>query len=395
MNDRGFGGGGRPPDPSRTYASMTKEYSGSSGRLKDYVNFVNKQKKEHSMIEIKFQRDRFDGDVNRKNLDLDTVSEYILGELKIKPEHILEVDLNTGRHDTKQITFKPGVDIDKYVLDFPDTFAGFHINISKMSNKEKKVTFKNVPSYIHDDELLNLCSIYGTVEGEVRRETVTLKSTDSTVTLPSSTRYVMMRMKPGMSFNNYYWMEGPLQGDQGRRITVLHSGQSQQCSYCLETIDEGCPGKGNGKKCEANGGVRAKMSVYMENLRMRTGYRSLKDEYNEMMRRFNKHCEDKDGVTDPDDIDKFVEEYDEEEDDDGDEKTNDSKVKMAPIERKNLKITELTNTVKELEKDNALKVKETSEKGEKVKNNKDKLEQHLSRMIFDGKISDEIANMVT
>ena len=68
MNDRGSGGEGRPPDPSRTYASMTKEYSGSSGRLKDYVNFVNKQKKERSMIEIKFQRDRFDGDVNRKNL---------------------------------------------------------------------------------------------------------------------------------------------------------------------------------------------------------------------------------------------------------------------------------------------------------------------------------------
>ena len=60
-----------------------------------------------------------------------------------------------------------------------------------------------------------------------------------------STRFVDMELNEDSSFNNYYWMEGPFPGDQGRWVLVLHSGQAQQCSNCLE-IGPNCPAAGNG-----------------------------------------------------------------------------------------------------------------------------------------------------
>ena len=48
------------------------------------------------------------------------------------------------------------------------------------------------------------------------------------VSVTGSTRYVDMEMDDGKSFQNYYWMEGPLAGDKGKRIVVLHNNQSPQ-----------------------------------------------------------------------------------------------------------------------------------------------------------------------
>ena len=59
-----------------------------------------------------------------------------------------------------------------------------------------------------------------------------------------------MEMKKGASMMNYYWLEGPLSGDQGRRVLVLHNGQMSQCSHCLRKSGKGgCPAGGNGKAC--------------------------------------------------------------------------------------------------------------------------------------------------
>ena len=91
-----------------------------------------------------------------------------------------------------------------------------------------------------------------------------------------STRWVEMELKPGVFMNNFYWLEGPLQGDTGSRITVLHSGQDQQCSHCLRTGRVGCRALGNGKACEQLKSPRAKMTDYMAELKRTTGYESLK-----------------------------------------------------------------------------------------------------------------------
>ena len=76
-------------------------------------------------------------------------------------------------------------------------------------------------------------------------------------------------------------MEGPLAGDAGCRITVLHNGQVQQCSHCLRRATL-CPGGGNGKACESLKTERAKMSDYMSYLKEKLGYISLKMQYLEM-----------------------------------------------------------------------------------------------------------------
>ena len=67
-----------------------------------------------------------------------------------------------------------------------------------------------------------------------------------------ATRFVEMKMLPGKQFENFYWMEGPLEGDQGCRITVLHPGQTKQCSHCLRREDS-CPVGGVGKLCKEKG----------------------------------------------------------------------------------------------------------------------------------------------
>jgi hypothetical protein len=83
--------------------------------------------------------------------------------------------------------------------------------------------------------------------------------------------FVEMKITQGKQFENYYWMEGPLSGDQGCRITELHTGQLQQCSHCLRREDL-CPGGGNGRACKSLKTQRGKISDYMKYLRERHGY---------------------------------------------------------------------------------------------------------------------------
>ena len=86
-------------------------------------------------------------------------------------------------------------------------------------------------------------------------------------------------MTPGKSLLNFYWMEGPLPGDQGCRVTVLHPGQDRQCGYCLQTKMEGCPGQGQAKVCKELGTNMTRMIDYMSKVKELTGYESLKTTY--------------------------------------------------------------------------------------------------------------------
>ena len=76
---------------------------------------------------------------------------------------------------------------------------------------------------------------------------------------------------PGASVFNFYWMEGPLSGDTGSRVTVLHPGQVQHCSFCLKLANTGCPGKGNGKACEALKTHKTTLISYMEMIKIKQG----------------------------------------------------------------------------------------------------------------------------
>ena len=345
-------GGKDPPDPPLSYASVAN--GRMSPNVRAYAEIVAKHKKQRNMIEIQFIRNRKDGETGRlnRNVELNVVSDYLFGELNIDPAMILEVDLNTGKIDTKQILFRPEVDVEEYISNFPDTFGDYSINITRMTSTEKKITFKQVPAFVPDEEILNLCALYGDVEGGVQREKINLCSNNKNIYIQTSTRFVMMRLKPGAFFNNYYWLEGPLQGDQGRRITVLHSGQPQQCSLCLESVETGCLGLGNGKKCEENGGTRKRMSEYMKELKEKTGYISLKEEYLNSMKKLHEKFDNDLNMQKPEDMDQYVIDGEDEEDEQVEAGSSlKEKEFVHPIKQRDMKIDELTENIVKLEKE--------------------------------------------
>ena len=75
-------------------------------------------------------------------------------------------------------------------------------------------------------------------------------------------------------------MEGPLDQDQGGRITVLHDGQIMQCSHCLRRADS-CPGGGKGKLCRERKTRRGEIADYMRHLKLQHNYISLKMKFRE------------------------------------------------------------------------------------------------------------------
>jgi hypothetical protein len=144
----------------------------------------------------------------------------------------------------------------------------------KQLSNVTKVTFKNVPLNIPDEEIVNLCETYGKpVDYIVHYEKLyNLRNRG----MLGGTRYIEVELFPGASLNNLYWMEGPLPGDTGSRVTVVHPGQTQQCSNCLKLATTGCPGKGNGKACEALKTPRTTMTNYLELLKLKHGMENVK-----------------------------------------------------------------------------------------------------------------------
>ena len=193
-------------------------------------------------------------------------------------------DYNTGRFDTKHIQLKPDIQADQFTTTSPIMFRGYSVTVNKQLNNITRVTFKNVPLNVPNEEVLHLCSSYGKpVDNKVYFETLTNQRNKG---MRGSTRYVDMELTKGASMMNYYWMEGPLSGDQGRRVLVLHNGQVSQCSHCLrKAVPGGCPAGGNGKACNLMQTPRAKMFNYMLSLKTQTGYVSLKTKYTEKQAR--------------------------------------------------------------------------------------------------------------
>ena len=87
---------------------------------------------------------------------------------------------------------------------------GYASSKDATKNKSTRITFRNVPLNVPDEELLHLAYHYGKpVNDTVTREVLTnVKSRG----IKGSARYIDMNLNDGMTFENYYWMEGPLLG---------------------------------------------------------------------------------------------------------------------------------------------------------------------------------------
>ena len=285
-------GGDQVPQPDQTLQqtpqhqgppTMTPAVGGDGdkslpSKMRSFAEILNKEKQHRNILEVKLIRTSTkENGVNIKapTLNESDLSEFFFDVLNLKVEDCLGIALRTHRYDTKEIKLKQGVDPTPYLSGGSILFKGHEISVKKQMNNLTKVTFKNVPFNIPDEEIINLCHIYGEpINNKVYYE----NPTRNTRGIPGSTRYVEMKMKPGVQFENYYWMEGPLCDDQGCRITVLHAGQVQQCSNCLKRA-QSCPGGGNGKACETLKTPRGKIGDYMRYLKERFNYTSLKMQY--------------------------------------------------------------------------------------------------------------------
>ena len=290
--------GGKPPDvkiitpsdlqqPSPGKETGNLAWAGSrvlgGANTRTFQQIIEDEKKNRNIIEIQITRPAPSGDSQDsapRPLTYDDLGELIFDIIKIDPKDCITFDYNTGRFDTKQIQLKPAIKVDQFLTTTPLLFKGYEVSVTKQLNNITRVTFKNVPINVPNEEILHVCKSYGTpYDNKVYYETLTNSRNKG---MQGSTRFVDMELKKNVSMMNYYWMEGPLSGDQGRRVLVLHNGQLSQCSHCLRQAGRGgCPAGGNGKACKQMNEPRAKMHLYMQGLRTHAGYVSLKTMYME------------------------------------------------------------------------------------------------------------------
>ena len=265
--------------------------------MRSFAQILEDEKKNRNILEIYLKnKPNEDPDSPKpRSLTFDDLGELIFDVLKIDPKDCVSFDYNTGRYDTRQIKFKAGVSIDMYVTKEPITFKDHMITTKKQLHNITRVTFRNVPLNVPDEEIIELCNCYGKpVNNQVFYE---LLSNSKNKGHTGSTRYVDMEFTQGMVMQNYYWMEGPMHGDQGRRVLVLHNGQQSQCSNCLRTGPTGCPAQGNGKLCIEMKTPRAKMIQYMNSLKIKVGYSSMKTKFLELHARNFPSLQGSDNIT--------------------------------------------------------------------------------------------------
>ena len=269
---------GEPPPgnqgPGHQDAATSRVGGSSVGpkQMRTFAQILADEKEERNILEIKLTK-RYSGDQGNQtkpeNLSFERIGELMFDVLKLKAEDCRRVALVTNRYDTKEVMLKPGVDPTPYLTTEPIIFHDHEVAVRRQSSKSVQVTFKNVPLCIPDEEIINLCNCYG----EPVNNEVFYKPSDITRGVFGSTRFVEMKLLPDKQFQNFYWMEGPLDQDQGGRITVLHDGQSMQCSHCLRRADS-CPGGGRGKLCKDKRTKRGEIADYMRHLKLNHSYMS-------------------------------------------------------------------------------------------------------------------------
>ena len=168
-----------PSDPpgKRSYAKVASDHT--SELMKNYVLLVDKAKKERNILEIKFSKlpnSTAEGP-RRQYIDIETIGEYVSDEMGLKPSDMKELDLSTGTSETKQILLNPHVDPDRFPGGgFPDTYNSFQVSVAKQTHSKTRVTFRNVPVEVPDEEILHLCSFYEEVDNKVEKHYIEIPS---------------------------------------------------------------------------------------------------------------------------------------------------------------------------------------------------------------------------
>ena len=129
-------------------------------KLRNFAEILNEEKHHRNILEVKLVRtnviDEKGEHVKVKTLNEEDLSEFLFDVIKLKMEDCLGIALRTHRYDTKEIKLKKGVDPTPYLTVNPVMFKGHLITIKKQMNNLTRVTFKNVPFNIPDEEIIHL-----------------------------------------------------------------------------------------------------------------------------------------------------------------------------------------------------------------------------------------------
>ena len=290
----------RPPDPPPGRANTNQDIreatkartsaQAAAGQappkptqMKPYAELVQEAKEIRNILEIKITKISSTQEPVPKQdnqLSFDSLADFLFSTLNIDPSNCLTFNHSLGNNSCKELSFKPGVIIDGYVGNFNicQGQSNFNLNTKKQQCSTVRLTVKNCPLNIPDQEILHIANTFcKPVDNIIHYETL---SNVKAKGLKGGTRYLEVELKPGAVVPNFFWLSGPLDGDQGARVTVLHGGgQPRQCFNCLKIGSE-CKADGRGKVCSKDLKTpRARMAEYVETLRTRYHYISLKSQH--------------------------------------------------------------------------------------------------------------------
>ena len=226
---------------------------------------------------------KLNGTDYNQRLNNEDIENIIFDEIRLKVDDIEEIDFS--RYNVKEIYFKDGIDFKEY-LRAPFFYKGHVITLGDevFIDNRTRITFKNVPKYIPDEELINFCRHYGTVKNATVYYGKHQKG--RLAGLPDGSRWLEMEIPTGDRFINYLWLEGPNRNSSDRiTITYSRGGSFRQCGHCLKTSMEGCPGGGKAKICrEKQMNNRASAESYMKRLETEDGFKTLKAQHLEKLK---------------------------------------------------------------------------------------------------------------
>ena len=192
----------------------------------------------------------------------------------VKPEDCVLFNYSFSNFSNKEVGFKPAVDLSPFLGNFK--FKGHTTITKRQTSRSVRVSFKNVPLNVPDQELLNIIECYGeATDAMVSYHPSTNPKARGIVN--ANTRHIEMILSE-KKMPNFFWLEGPLPGDSSSRVTATYPGQTPQCYNCLR-IGNLCPAEGKGKLCVELKTQRLRMDLYVNSLKLRDNYSTLKYQY--------------------------------------------------------------------------------------------------------------------
>ena len=151
-------------------------------KLRTFEEIINDATNNRNILKIRLQKNSNDSDPSVKppNLTHDQLGELLFDHLKIKIDDCLRFNFTTARYDTREVMLKPGIDLKPFNTVIPDFFGHTVTTNKQSSSKSLRVSFRNVPLDVPDEEIFYLCSFYGkSVTNKVEYEKVLPSSAKS------------------------------------------------------------------------------------------------------------------------------------------------------------------------------------------------------------------------